>query len=177
MKNALKFMEKLNTISCYIAMVALFVLMFLTTIDTMTRKTTIGGITDSMDFTERLMLFIIFGGLAIVQSKKGHIRMDMLVKNMPKVINYVMEVLMGLASTAIMFLLSYGMFLKIFNDRTGKAATQLLHIPTWPFTIIVTIMVLLYAVTLLFHVIQIIIREQDAPAANSDDEMGERIGI
>jgi TRAP-type C4-dicarboxylate transport system permease small subunit len=142
-------------------MVALFLLMCMTTVDTITRKTTIGGIPDSLDLTELFLVLIIFCGFAFLESEKGHIRVDMFVNMFPKLIGRIVRSLLYLVSAAILFLCTYALIINIIPTKNSGASTQLLHIPTWPFIIIATIAYLLYAITVLANAIEIIISDED----------------
>ena len=151
----MKFMEKVNTFIAYIAMAALFLMMCLTTVDTILRKTTHGGVTDSLDFTERFMLLFVFGGLAFLESKGWHLRVDMLLTILPKIVKRVIQTLIYLLSTGIICLFAYGMYRRLNNDLLSGAATQLLKVPTWPFTVFVLFCILLYAVTMIVRMIYV----------------------
>lgn len=146
---------------CYVAMVSLFVLMCMTTIDTIMRKTPLGGITDSLDLTELFLIFIVFCGLAYLESDRGHIRVDMFVNMFPRLLKKITEVFMYLLSAGILILLFFSMLSDIGSTFKSGAATQILQIPHWPFVVVVTVAIFLYAVTVLFHGIELIIGKDD----------------
>lgn len=161
MKKALKIVDSINLKMCYVAMVSLFVLMCMTTIDTIMRKTPLGGITDSIDLTELFLIFIVFCGLAFLESDRGHIRVDMFVNMMPKLLKKITEVFMYLLSAGILILLFISTFDDIGSTFESGAATQILQIPHWPFVVVVTVAIFLYAVTVLFHMIELIIGKNE----------------
>lgn len=161
LKKALKIVDSINLKMCYVAMVTLFVLMCMTTADTIMRKTPLGGITDSLDLTELFLVFIVFCGLAFLESERGHIRVDMFVNMLPRLLKKITETFLYLISAGILSLLFVSMFSDIFKKFKSGAATQVLGIPHWPFVIVVTIAVLLYAVTVLMHAIEIAIAKPD----------------
>ena len=165
MKKVLKIVDSINLKICYVAMIALFVLMCLTTIDTITRKIPkdsvfpdwmAGGIPDSMDLTELMMIFIVFCGLAYLESERGHIRVDMFVNMLPRMGKRIVEGLLLVLEAAILFLMTYSMFEKILTTLKNGAATQLLHIPQWPFVIVVVIAMFFYSLIVLVHAIEVL---------------------
>lgn len=164
MKKALKIVDSINLKMCYVAMAALFFLMCMTTVDTIARKIpTLGGIPDSMDLTEIGMVFIVFCGLAFLESERGHIRVDMFLNMFPKLIKRILESFLYILSAFILFLLFYAMFDKIFSTMKSGAATQLLHIPQWPFVIVVTAAIFLFAFTVLMHAVEVIAGKVEEP--------------
>lgn len=168
MGKALKVLRSINEKACYVAMVALFLLMILTVVNTLTRKTWIGGIPDSLDMTELFMILIVFCGFAFLESEKGHIRVDMLINQFPKMVKKIVSGILYLASAGILFLFFAAELKETAGKITTGASTQVLSIPHWPFTIIVAIAILLYGITLLAHAIEIFIgsNEKSKPGAS-----------
>ncbi len=140
---------------CYVAMAAMFVLMCMTTIDTILRKTAVGGITDSFDITELFMVLIIFCGFAFLESDKGHVRVDVFLNMFPKTSKRVVDSIMYLLSAGTLVMIAVAMFRYIFARYANGAATQILGIPHWPFVIIVTIALILFALTTFLHALDI----------------------
>ena len=144
-------------------MVAMAVLMLMTTFNTIMRKMMMGGITDNLDLTEYLMTLIIFGGLAFLESEKGHVRVDMFLIMLPKTLKRIAESLWYLLSAGVLFMLFYGMYISIGPTYRSGAGSQVLHVPEWPFTAVVTVAIFLYAFTVLLHLIAIAIGKDEAP--------------
>ena len=155
MKKALDITKKVNMGMCVVGMAAMFIMMVMVTIDTIIRKTPIGGITDSMDLTQLLLGLIIYGGMAILESNRGHIRVDMFLLMMPPTLRKIVEGIMYLLSTVILGIVVYAYILNIGPDYRSRAGTQVLRIPQWPFKTIVAIGIFLFAVTFLVHTIAI----------------------
>ena len=153
-------------------MASLFILMCMTTVDTMTRRTFIGGVTDSMNFTELFMLFIIFGGLGYLETKRGHIRVDLFVNWMPRIPKKITETTMYLLTTGVLFMFTYGLFIRIFDDMESGAATQLLAVPTWPFTTVAMLMILIYSITALLHLLEIVFEVETEKKDDDDVSLG-----
>jgi TRAP-type C4-dicarboxylate transport system permease small subunit len=142
-------------------MISLFFLMCLTTLNTVMRKSPLGGITDSLDITEYFLVLIIYCGMAYLESEKGHIRVDMFLVMLPGALRKYTEAFWYLVSAGILGLFSYAMLLNIGSTYRSGAATQVMHIPQWPFTILVAAAISLYAVTVTLHLIEILIGSGD----------------
>jgi TRAP-type C4-dicarboxylate transport system permease small subunit len=123
-------------------------------------NTTLGCITDSLDITELFLIFIIFCGLAFLESGNGHIRVDMFVNMFPRILKKIVVFITYMLGAGILFLLTYAMFGDISETLNSGAATQVLHIPHWPFVVVTTVALLLYAVTVLFHGIELLIKKE-----------------
>jgi len=161
MQKALKIADSINEKMAYIAMATLFILMCLTTVDTITRKTPLGGITDSLDLTELFLVIIIFCTLAFLESERGHIRVDIFVNMFPGRLKKITESITYLLSTCILFLLFYSMLDNISDAYQSGTTTLNLGIPHWPFVVVVTAAIFLYAFTVLLHMIEVLIQKDD----------------
>ena len=140
---------------CVVGMAAMFIMMVMVTIDTIIRKTPIGGITDSMDMTQLLLGLIIYGGMSYLESNRGHVRVDMFLLMMPPALRKIVEGIIYLLSTVILGMVVYAYVLNIGPDYRSRAGTQVLRIPQWPFKAVVAIGIFLFAVTFLVHTIAI----------------------
>ena len=166
MQKALKIADSINQKMAYIAMTMLFLLMCLTTVDTITRKTPLGGITDSLDLTELFLVIIVFCTLAFLESERGHIRVDLLVNIFPGLFKKITESITSLLSAGILFLLFYAMFDNIRDTYQSGASTQILGIPHWPLVVVVAAAIFFYAFTVLLHMIEMIIEKDDGEKKN-----------
>ena len=172
MKKTLRVVRSVNLKMCYVAMVAMAVLMLMTTVNTIMRKMMLGGITDNLDLTEYLLTLIIFCGLAFLESEKGHVRVDMFLIMLPKTLKRVAESVWYLLSAGVLFMLFYGMYVSIVPTYRSGAGSQVWHVPEWPFTAVVTVAIFLYAFTVLVHLIAIIIGKDEAPEEEPESEEG-----
>ena len=125
----LKVLEYINLRALWVSMASLFILMIMTSVNAIIRKAGIGGIADSLDLTQLLMILIIFCALAFQESKRGHIRVDMFVVMMPKLIAKLVNGLFNLLSTGILGFFSYSYFSDIAKTRSSGAASQVYRIP------------------------------------------------
>jgi len=135
-------------------MAAAFLLMCLTSINTVLNTASIGSIPDAFPLTEYLMILIVFCALAFQESEKEHIRVDMFVVMLPKTIGKIVNIVFDLLTFGAVSYLSYAYFSDIASSRRSGAASSLLKVPEWPFYLVVAIAVALFAITILLHTIE-----------------------
>ena len=161
-------LKSINMKICYVAMGALFFLMAMTTIDVVSRKLMgFRGILDSLDMTELGLVLIIFCGFAYLESENGHIRVDMFVNMFPPLLKKIVEFVTLLGGAAILFMLFYSLFGNIATTYASGSATQMLHIPKWPFVLISAVGIIFYTITVFLHAIDILIKK---PSRKAEDD-------
>ena len=169
-KKVLKVVNSINYKVCYISMVSLFVLMVMTTVNTVIRKLGIGGIVDAFDMTGLLMILMIFCALAFQESGKEHIRVDMFVEMMPRVGKLIVNTFLDLLTIGALGYLSYAYFIDVGPSYTSGAASQVLKIPEWPFKIVVAVSVALFAITVLLNMIDSFLPKEPEESSGDDSE-------
>jgi len=152
-KKVLKIVNAINLKVCYISMVAIFVLMLLTTVNVIVRKLGIWGVPDAFDMTNLLMILIVFCALAYQESVKEHIRVDMLVEMLPNILKHIVNALFDLLTVGTLGYFSYAYYTEISRRLRSGAASQILKIPEWPFCIVVAVVSALFALTVLLNMI------------------------
>jgi len=171
LKKVLKIVNAINLKVCYISMVALFVLMAMTTVNTVIRKLGIGGIVDAFDMTGLLMILMVFCALAYQESGKEHIRVDMFVEMMPKVWKHIVNTFLDLLTVGALGYLSYAYFIDIIPTRRSGSASQVLKIPDWPFYIVVAISVALFTITVFLNMIDRFLPEETVESTEESTEV------
>jgi TRAP-type C4-dicarboxylate transport system permease small subunit len=128
--------QKIETVSRYLSYIgnaALFVMMCLSTADVVGRYLFNKPITGVFEITEFLMLIIIFSYLALTQSSKSHINVDILVPHLPTKLQLIIERFNHLLCLCFMILITLmGVEKAIELKEVGEAST-LLKLPNYPF--------------------------------------------
>ena len=157
MKKALEIARSINLRICYISMVSMFILMCLTTVNTIMRKIYfVGGIKDAFDMTAMLLVLIVFCAMAFLESGKGHVRVGMLFLVLPNLPKKIVEAFWYLISSGILFLFTLSLYNNIWSTYASRAASQVFAIPWWPFAVVITVAVLAYALTVLTRLFAIL---------------------
>ncbi len=142
----------INTLSA-IGMAVTFVLMLITTLDIILRKVSSSSVRGSYELTEMGMVVLIFFGIAALQVAKGHVRVDMFAEKFPRTFRLVLETIVLFIEAGVMGFMTYCGYLKIISDFSKNLSTAVLRIPTWPFSIFMTLGLLLFSIMLLLDAI------------------------
>jgi TRAP-type C4-dicarboxylate transport system permease small subunit len=148
-----------NRVMVYVAAVALFGMMMLTVVDVFGRyflNKPIKGVYELVGFT---LVCAGAWGMGYSQIKKGHIRVDFLLKRFSERVQAILTILANLVGFAGFSLLCWRVILLAqyyFSLKKGNA-TDTLHIPIAPFVILLAIGLGILALDLLFDLIHSIV--------------------
>ena len=148
-----------NRVMVYVAAIALFGMMMLTVVDVIGRyffNSPIRGVYELVGFT---LVCAAAWGMGWSQVKKGHIKVDFLLRRFPKKMQSALNILanlVGLVGFSLLFwrvivLTQYYLHLKKGN------ATDTLHIPIAPFVIVLAVGLGIVALDLLFDLVHSIV--------------------
>ena len=142
----LKKKRSLSTYLSYIGNFALAAMMLLTTADVIGRYFFNAPVLGAYEITEYLMLVMVFSFLALAQSAKAHISVDIVFNHLPAGLRHVLERLNHLVCLLMMILVSWMSIHRIWElKRTGEASV-LLKIPDYPFAIFLVIACLIFCI-------------------------------
>jgi TRAP-type C4-dicarboxylate transport system permease small subunit len=86
-----------------------------------------------------------------MESQNGHVRVDILINRFPKKIGKALHGFLLVITAAFIFIIFYAVAGNITTIYSRGAATTVLHIPHWPFYIVIVVGLFVYALTVLFH--------------------------
>lgn len=131
--------RSLSTYLSYIGNVALAAMMLLATVDVIGRYFFNAPVLGAYEVTEYLMLILVFSFLALAQSAKVHISVDIVFNRLPARFRHILERLNHLICLLMMILVSWMSIQRIWElKRTGEASV-LLKIPDYPFAVFLVI--------------------------------------
>ncbi len=135
----LKKKRSLSSYLSYIGNFALAAMMLLATVDVIGRYFFNAPVLGAYEITEYLMLILVFSFLALAQSSKVHISVDIVFNRLPARLRSVLERLNHLICLLMMILVSWMSIQRIWElKRTGEASV-LLKIPDYPFAVFLVI--------------------------------------
>ena len=135
----LKKKRSLSTYLSYIGNIALAVMMLLTTADVIGRYFFNAPVLGAYEITEYLMLIMVFSFLALAQSSKVHISVDIVFNRLPARLRPVLERFNHLICLLMMILVSWMSIQRIWELRKTGEQSLLLKIPDYPFAIFLVI--------------------------------------
>ena len=144
-----------NKIMVYVASVALFGMMMVTVADVIGRYFFASPIKGAWELTGFLLICAGPWAMAYCQLKKGHIRVDFIQKRLPEKVQAILTsfaCLVGLAAFSAMCWRSILLTQYYFTITRGNA-TDTLHIPIYPFALMLAIGAGMLALVLLVDLI------------------------
>ena len=129
----LKEKRSFSTYLSYIGNFAIAAMMLLATVDVIGRYFFNSPVLGAYEITEYLMLILVFSFLALAQSSKVHISVDIVFDRLPTRLQHVLERLNHLICLLMMILVSWMSIQRIWELRRTGEASVLLKIPDYPF--------------------------------------------
>jgi len=141
-----------NRIMVYIAAVALFGMMMITVVDITGRYVFSKPISGAWELVSFTLVGASAFALGYCQIRKGHIRVDFLLKRFPGKMQEALTILanfLGLAAFSVMCW-RVVLYMQYYLSITKGNATDTLHIPLYPFVLVLAIGTGMLALVLLF---------------------------
>lgn len=144
---------KIIDILSAIGMGVTFILMIVTAADTILRKAFSVALLGSLEITEMGMVILIFFGIASNQVSKGHVSVDMFIDLFPRKLRHLSDTIVLSIEVIVMGLMTYAAFQQSLSYFDKSLTTDVLHIPVWPFAILMSLGLFLFTVMLLLDAI------------------------
>jgi TRAP-type C4-dicarboxylate transport system permease small subunit len=144
-----------NTIMAYVSAVALFGMMMLTVADVFGRYVLSNPIKGTWELVGFMLVAAGGWGMGYCQIRKGHIRVDFLLSRFPEKIRAVLTILANFLGLVAFSLLCWRCVLYAqyyLSIKTGNA-TDTLHIPLYPFVLVLAVGAGMLALVILFDLI------------------------
>lgn len=165
MKNYVKVYNafyKLSKALSYIAIIAVLFITIMTTVDVVLRliseHTPLNMfIKGTFEFTQLFMILIVFFAYAITELDNGHVRVSIITDKLPKLPKEILDVIVRAIVSVFSFILTYACWLQTAAHIEGHITSSVLFIPFTPFSLCMTIGVLLFAISMVLKFINSII--------------------
>ncbi len=138
--------RSLSTYLSYIGNIALAVMMLLTTADVLGRYFFNSPVLGAYEITEYLMLIMVFSFLALAQSQKAHINVDIVYNRLPARLQQILERFNHIVCLLMMILVTWKSAERIAELKNTGEASLLLKIPDYPFAIFLVIGCLVFCI-------------------------------
>ena len=147
----------------FIAVIDLLVLMFFITVDVVARYIFEAPIRGGYEVAELMMAVLVLLGLPYTGVLKGHISVDILITRFPALPRKILEVINRSVGVLVFFLIGWQAFKEALYTRGAKDATDILHIPLFPFRLLLVVGAFLLGLVLLVQVFEVF-RQNRTPA-------------
>ena len=138
--------RSLSTYLSYIGNAALAFMMLLTTTDVLGRYFFNSPVLGAYEITEYLMLIMVFSYLALAQSQKAHINVDIVFNRLPAWLQRIFERFNHIVCLLVMILVTWKSAQRIAELKSTGEASLLLKIPDYPFAIFLVIGCLVFCI-------------------------------
>lgn len=132
--------------------VVIFLLVFLATVNVLSRWLFSSPISGYVDWVEQAMAFIAFLGIAYTQRMGGHIRMDIVIGQFHGRALWFTELLSTLLMLGVNLVLIYGSYLHFWRAYSIGDSSLDINLPTWPAKLVVTIALTILALRLMLQI-------------------------
>ena len=129
--------------------IGLAIMMFLTLFDVIGRAFNY-PIAPAVEITEIIMGMMIYLGVGYTTFMRGHIRVDILITNLPKRIQALLDTFTGIIGLGIVGLMSWRLFIQASSRVSNNDLSQILEIPLWPYAFVMAISSTLIVTSLLY---------------------------
>ncbi|MGN1002901.1 MAG: TRAP transporter small permease [Oscillospiraceae bacterium] len=137
-----------------VSFVGLIAIILLIAADVFMRKVMQSTVLGAYEICERMLMCIVFAGLAYTESEKGHIYITMLISKFNRKLRFIIFGLMQLCSTVIALYLAYASFLQTTISFRTSTVTTVLLIPLYPFYAFEAICMVVFGLALLWSAIK-----------------------
>lgn len=149
MKKAREIFGKPISYFSYIGMAITFVIMMMTTVDVILRKVSTFSILGSFELTEMGMVVVVFLGLASLQAKGGHVRVDMFTRLLPGRLEHFISFVILLAESVFYAYMTYAAMIRLTEYLVRPVYTGVLRISYIPFYSIMSLGLACFSILLL----------------------------
>jgi len=156
----------------YLAFAALFVMVFIVAVDVILRKTGVGRIHGSNEYTTSVMVIICMLGIPVLQYKKGHVWVPLFVTKYPKKMQPYFMFGVMLVETVIVAFMAIGGYQKIVMFAERHTTTDVLNIPRSWLAVIALIGIVEYFVLMIMDTIQLFLDGRKGPELAESEAEG-----
>ena len=136
------------------ASVALFANMAIVTYSVVGRvvfSKPIGGLVDMVSVIFALTVAL---SMSYTEKEKGHVRMDLLIQKLPRVGKIIVHTITGLFAMLVLVAIVYMMFTYAGKTLAAHNITMTVHIPIFPFVLVMAISITFFLVAMLHNFIK-----------------------
>ena len=129
----LDYLSKVEKVGVILSGVIILLMMVITSIDTLLRQVLGRPISGVYELESMMLVGVVYFGLSFIQSKRGHIRMDIISVRLPASGQMVLQLLGDAIFLVVMVLITWQMGLQAWNAWvTGDYLAGVVHFPLGP---------------------------------------------
>ena len=134
--------------------IILFILVLMTAVDVSGRYLFSKPLPATYELTQLMFCLIIFFGMSWLAIKKGHIKINLILRRLPKDVRDVLDFMTGLISLIVCIIISWQAVEQAIVILHDNAKTYMWRIPLFPFELLIALSMALFAIVLLDDIIK-----------------------
>ena len=151
----MKVIRTVNRVLGYVASSFLILLMMITVIDVFLRYFFNSPITGTTEISQLMMIIIVFPALGWAAIDRAHIRVDLLIRQLPKRPSAVVNAITFLLALGVYFIITWRSFLE---SAVVNRQTSLIHLPFAPFYWLMSVSLAIFCLAILALIIEEILK-------------------
>ncbi len=145
--------HKLTEAWAAVSVAGVLVMMFVTAIDVLLRKTTGKGLSGAAELASFGLCLEVMNGMAYTEMEHGHVNVTMFLRLMPRRVSLAILTLVDLCGAICAGTITYGVFSQAIKLTTSTVQGVITKIPYWPFYYIAGVGLVLFTISLLITTI------------------------
>ena len=148
-----KSIHRLTYFFCIVSSLTLLVMMLLTTGDVISRNIFNWPISGTFELSQYMLAVVVLLSIAYAQQERQHVRVDLLVSQMNLIRRTIIDIFFTIVALGFFVLLAWqGVSESMFAMQVGKSS-DILHIPAYPFEMLVAVGAFLICLELLLDLV------------------------
>jgi TRAP-type C4-dicarboxylate transport system permease small subunit len=150
------FVRKIDGWLMWVSMVLLAVLMFLGAADVIGRYFFNSPILGAHEVSQVMLAFVILLSWAYVHSKKGHVKVDLIVDRLPRRVGNVVDLLDSILVLGVLGLMVWRGYVFAMQARIAAVMLDIVFIPIYPFLLVVSVGAFFMLLEVIVQIIELV---------------------
>lgn len=150
-----KIIDTASNICNVISQIFVGIMIFLIAADAVGRYAFNHPIPGTLEITELMMVFIVFLAFAYVESKNGHVRVDLVISRLPRKVQPYIDCLDTVISLGIMAIIAWQSVLYSLELRQSGNVSAYWGMPISPFLLVMAFGCLLFCFQLILKILRL----------------------
>ncbi len=138
----------------YISMAVLMFAVIVTVIDVILHLFTSYRVLGNMELVELGMIIMMYLCFGVTQLENGHVRVDLFVNKLPPKGRCALNGILQLVCAFFCLLLTIQSFKQVGTNYSVGKASQILHLPYWPFSLVMGVGFAVYTLTIILTALE-----------------------
>jgi TRAP-type C4-dicarboxylate transport system permease small subunit len=149
----ISWIRRFNTVTHYVAGLALLSILFLTVADITGRSAFRRPVPGTVELTGMILVIVVFLSVARSEDMGDHITIDLIYERVGTRFKMFLDIFADALTIVVVALLSYQLYQFVLRNQSSGAETPVLDIPVWPFVLVAAVGSALYVVSTVMRLV------------------------